>query len=43
MAMPDGTKLPTDAQVIGAVQRNVDKMTIIVCAAGGLPSELHGL
>jgi 3D-(3,5/4)-trihydroxycyclohexane-1,2-dione acylhydrolase (decyclizing) len=35
--------LPSDAQVIGAVQRSVDRSTIVVCAAGGLPGELHKL
>jgi 3D-(3,5/4)-trihydroxycyclohexane-1,2-dione acylhydrolase (decyclizing) len=35
--------LPTDAQVIGAVQRSSRASDIIVCAAGGLPGELHKL
>ncbi|MDE0028132.1 MAG: 3D-(3,5/4)-trihydroxycyclohexane-1,2-dione acylhydrolase (decyclizing) [Deltaproteobacteria bacterium] len=35
--------LPTDAQVIGAVQRNMSDNGIVVCAAGGLPGELHKL
>ncbi|MGV8855715.1 MAG: 3D-(3,5/4)-trihydroxycyclohexane-1,2-dione acylhydrolase (decyclizing) [Devosia sp.] len=35
-------ELPSDAQVIGAVQRARDK-AIVVCAAGGLPGELHKL
>ncbi|MEZ5819139.1 MAG: 3D-(3,5/4)-trihydroxycyclohexane-1,2-dione acylhydrolase (decyclizing) [Hyphomicrobiaceae bacterium] len=36
--------LPTsDAEVIGAVQRAVDPRTVVVCAAGGLPGELHKL
>ena len=38
-----GNALPTDAQVIGAVQRSVDKDAVVVCAAGGLPGELHKL
>ncbi|WP_033069086.1 3D-(3,5/4)-trihydroxycyclohexane-1,2-dione acylhydrolase (decyclizing) [Thalassospira australica] len=42
-AMPTGNELPTDAQVIGAVQRSTDKDAIVVCAAGGLPGELHKL
>jgi len=42
-AAPNGNDLPTDAQVIGAVQRNVDESAIVVCAAGGLPGELHKL
>jgi 3D-(3,5/4)-trihydroxycyclohexane-1,2-dione acylhydrolase (decyclizing) len=35
--------LPTDAQVIGAVQRSSRASDTIVCAAGGLPGELHKL
>jgi len=42
-APPKGKNLPSDAQVIGAVQRSVDETTIMVCAAGGLPGELHKL
>jgi 3D-(3,5/4)-trihydroxycyclohexane-1,2-dione acylhydrolase (decyclizing) len=34
---------PSDMQVIGAVQRAVDDDAIVVCAAGGLPGELHKL
>ena len=34
---------PSDAQVIGAVQRTLSGNGIIVCAAGGLPGELHKL
>jgi len=34
--------LPSDAQVIGAVQRARDN-AVLVCAAGGLPGELHKL
>jgi 3D-(3,5/4)-trihydroxycyclohexane-1,2-dione acylhydrolase (decyclizing) len=33
--------LPSDAQVIGAVQRAAEASDIVVCAAGGLPGELH--
>ena len=40
---PDGNALPSDAQVIGAVQRNVDENAVVFCAAGGLPGELHKL
>lgn len=43
MAAPDGNTLPTDAHVIGAVQRSLDDDAIVVCAAGGLPGELHKL
>lgn len=35
--------LPSDAQVIGAVQRTRTENTTLVCAAGGLPGELHKL
>ncbi len=42
-AAPENNCLPSDAQVIGAVQRNLDDDAIIVCAAGGLPGELHKL
>jgi len=33
----------TDAQVVGAVNRQSQKGDIVVCAAGGLPGELHKL
>ena len=33
--------LPSDAQVIGAVQRGAQSSDILVGAAGGLPGELH--
>jgi 3D-(3,5/4)-trihydroxycyclohexane-1,2-dione acylhydrolase (decyclizing) len=36
--------LPSDAQVIGAVQRAIGgENSVLVCAAGGLPGELHKL
>ncbi len=34
---------PTDAQVLGAVNSVVPGNSIVVCAAGGLPGELHKL
>ncbi|WP_114943173.1 3D-(3,5/4)-trihydroxycyclohexane-1,2-dione acylhydrolase (decyclizing) [Microvirga calopogonii] len=34
-------ELPSDAQVIGAVQRTSSPTDVVVCAAGGLPGELH--
>ncbi|HEX3889125.1 MAG TPA: 3D-(3,5/4)-trihydroxycyclohexane-1,2-dione acylhydrolase (decyclizing) [Phenylobacterium sp.] len=40
---PSDAALPSDAQVIGAVWRSVDAAAIVVCAAGGLPGELHKL
>ncbi|NQW08919.1 MAG: 3D-(3,5/4)-trihydroxycyclohexane-1,2-dione acylhydrolase (decyclizing) [Alphaproteobacteria bacterium] len=38
-----GAALPSDAQVIGAVNRSCAASDIVVCAAGGLPGELHKL
>ena len=40
---PGNAPLPSDAQVIGAVQRTLGDECIVVCAAGGLPGELHKL
>jgi 3D-(3,5/4)-trihydroxycyclohexane-1,2-dione acylhydrolase (decyclizing) len=40
---PGNAAPPTDAQVIGAVQRAVPRGAVVVCAAGGLPGELHKL
>ena len=40
---PSNAALPSDAQVIGAVQRASEPSDIVVCAAGGLPGELHRL
>jgi 3D-(3,5/4)-trihydroxycyclohexane-1,2-dione acylhydrolase (decyclizing) len=40
---PTNADLPSDAQVIGAVQRTSQASDIVVCAAGGLPGELHKL
>ena len=34
---------PTDAQVLGAVNAALPKDAVVVCAAGGLPGELHKL
>jgi 3D-(3,5/4)-trihydroxycyclohexane-1,2-dione acylhydrolase (decyclizing) len=42
-AAPRGTGLPSDAQVLGAVNRAMPEGGIVVCAAGGLPGELHKL
>ncbi|KLK95008.1 3D-(3,5/4)-trihydroxycyclohexane-1,2-dione hydrolase [Microvirga vignae] len=38
---PTNVELPSDAQVIGAVQRTSSPTDVVVCAAGGLPGELH--
>ncbi|WP_432454929.1 3D-(3,5/4)-trihydroxycyclohexane-1,2-dione acylhydrolase (decyclizing) [Agarivorans sp. QJM3NY_29] len=44
IAMTDRhSSLPTDAEVIGAVNRSAGEQDIVVCAAGGLPGELHKL
>ncbi len=37
----DGNALPTDGQVIGAVQRSARGNTIVMGAAGSMPGELH--
>jgi 3D-(3,5/4)-trihydroxycyclohexane-1,2-dione acylhydrolase (decyclizing) len=42
-AAPAGNALPSDAQVIGAVWRATGDDAVVVCAAGGLPGELHKL
>ncbi|QFU07553.1 3D-(3,5/4)-trihydroxycyclohexane-1,2-dione hydrolase [Rhodobacteraceae bacterium THAF1] len=43
MAAPNGDGLPTDAQVIGAVQRQAGPDTVVMCAAGTMPGALHTL
>ncbi|MGM0544445.1 MAG: 3D-(3,5/4)-trihydroxycyclohexane-1,2-dione acylhydrolase (decyclizing) [Pseudomonadota bacterium] len=43
VTVDQGLALPTDAQVIGAVNRQAGNDTTVVCAAGGLPGELHKL
>jgi len=40
---PPQSALPSDAQVIGAVWRRAAEDSVVVCAAGGLPGELHKL
>jgi 3D-(3,5/4)-trihydroxycyclohexane-1,2-dione acylhydrolase (decyclizing) len=40
---PSNADLPSDAQVIGAVARAAGAKVTVVCAAGGLPGELHKL
>ncbi|WP_180897888.1 3D-(3,5/4)-trihydroxycyclohexane-1,2-dione acylhydrolase (decyclizing) [Martelella soudanensis] len=43
-AAPEDTNaLPTDMQVIGAVQRAARDNTVVMCAAGTMPGELHQL
>ncbi len=38
---PEQQSLPSDAQVIGAVERSASPSEVVVCAAGGLPGELQ--
>jgi 3D-(3,5/4)-trihydroxycyclohexane-1,2-dione acylhydrolase (decyclizing) len=40
---PAAAAPPTEAQVIGAVNRAAGPRDVVVCAAGGLPGELHKL
>jgi 3D-(3,5/4)-trihydroxycyclohexane-1,2-dione acylhydrolase (decyclizing) len=42
-AAPKGNALPSDAQVIGAVQRSSSKRTLVMSAAGSMPGALHTL
>ena len=42
-APKDGNQLPTDMQVVGAVQRASGPDTVIMSAAGTMPGELHKL
>lgn len=38
-----GTQLPSDGEVVGAVNRAAGEKDMVVCAAGGLPGELQKL
>ncbi|MCU4161499.1 3D-(3,5/4)-trihydroxycyclohexane-1,2-dione acylhydrolase (decyclizing) [Acidiphilium sp. AL] len=40
---PTNTQPPSDAEVIGVVDRVLGETATVVCAAGGLPGELHKL
>jgi 3D-(3,5/4)-trihydroxycyclohexane-1,2-dione acylhydrolase (decyclizing) len=40
---PTNAPAPTDAEVLGALMRTGEKSDVVVCAAGGLPGELHKL
>ena len=40
---PQGNALATDMQVVGAVQRAARDSTVVICAAGTMPGELHKL
>lgn len=39
----DANALPTDMQVVGAVQRAAGPDSVVMCAAGTMPGELHKL
>ena len=40
---PTNAPAPTDAEVLGALMRAGETSDVVVCAAGGLPGELHKL
>jgi len=40
---PTNAPAPTDAEVLGALMRVGETSDVVVCAAGGLPGELHKL
>ena len=40
---PRGLDLPSQTEIIGAVQRASDPRDVVVCAAGSLPGDLHKL
>ncbi len=42
-AAPTGNELPSDAQVVGAVQRSTAKDALIMSASGSMPGVLHVL
>ncbi|MGB3312994.1 MAG: 3D-(3,5/4)-trihydroxycyclohexane-1,2-dione acylhydrolase (decyclizing) [Albidovulum sp.] len=42
-APKEGNEKPTDMQVVGAVQRAAGPDTVVMCAAGTMPGELHKL
>ena len=41
--VPRGLDLPSQTEIIGAVQRASDPRDVVVCAAGSLPGDLHKL
>ncbi len=43
MAAPNGNRLPSDAQVVGAVNRAATPKTLVMGAAGSMPGVLHTL
>lgn len=40
---PGNAALPSDAQVLGVVQAQAKRSDVVLCAAGGLPGEMHKL
>ena len=42
-AAPQGNELPSDAQVVGAVQRSTGKDALVMSASGSMPGVLHVL
>jgi len=40
---PRGLDLPSQTEIIGAVQRASDPRDVVICAAGSLPGDLHKL
>ncbi|TFD73912.1 3D-(3,5/4)-trihydroxycyclohexane-1,2-dione acylhydrolase (decyclizing) [Cryobacterium gelidum] len=40
---PSGRPLPSQSEIIGAVQQASDPRDVVVCAAGSLPGDLHKL
>jgi 3D-(3,5/4)-trihydroxycyclohexane-1,2-dione acylhydrolase (decyclizing) len=40
---PTNSLRPSDAEVLGAMMRTGERTDVVVCAAGGLPGELHKL
>ncbi|CAB4817759.1 unannotated protein [freshwater metagenome] len=41
--LPSGRELPSQAEIIGAVQKASSERDVVVCAAGSLPGDLHKL
>ena len=41
--VPRGLELPSQAEIIGAVQQASDPRDVVICAAGSLPGDLHKL
>lgn len=41
--VPRGLDLPSQTEIIGAVQQATDPRDVVVCAAGSLPGDLHKL